>query len=170
MTTTIHTEAELHSLLDAVRSGDTITTETLHNYSHSTVRITTTGTAHVSGRYVGVGYTTLRTLDARIVAPITAASVTAREEVTIPRSDEAAMHALLDGLTNSDMLTVEYRDGDKQTICTGPTDGSIDSVTVRHAVGGVMVRWGERELHPFLHSITATREVTKRWERGEGDG
>lgn len=167
---TTHTLTDLHALLDTVQSGDIITAaETLSMYDGSTVHTITNGPARVSGGHVSVGYTALRNLT-RITPTITAVSVTTREEVTVTRDDEPAMHALLDGLTDGERITVEFRDGDEVTIYIGSVDVSRDDVdrdevTVHHALGVDTVRWDDRDLSYALHSITATREVTKRWER-----
>lgn len=82
---------------------------------------------------------------------------------------EAELHKLLDGLANGDKLTVEFREDDRVTICVGSADVGYDEmdrdeVDVYHALGNDTVRWYDRNLHDKLHSVTVTREVTKRWE------
>lgn len=158
MTITIHTEAELHKLLDSLTDGQIVTARWDN-------RVIASGSAHVDDAHVSCGSPIRHRYDRKIDSDLTAVSVTTREEVTVARDDETAMHALLDGLTDGERITVEYRDGDKLATCTGPADVSIDSVIVRHAVGIDMVRWGERDLHESLHSITVTRPTTVRWER-----
>ena len=158
MTITIHTEAELHKLLDSLIDGQIITARWDN-------RVTASGTAHVDDAHVSCGSPIRRRYDRKIDSDLTAVSVTTREEVTVARDDETAMHALLDGLTGGERITVEYRNGDDVTICTGSTDVDCDEVSVYHAVGADTVRWDDRDLHESLHSITVTRPTTVRWER-----
>lgn len=163
-TTIIHTEAELHALLDSLVNGQVVTAIWHFDKDHT---VTATGPALVDGAHVSCTCLIRSKYDHKIDSNLISVEVTTEQATTVTRDDESAMHALLDGLTDGDKLTVEYRDDDRVSICIGSADVGHDEVDVHHAVGVDMVRWDDRDLSHGLHSITATRPTTVRWGRGE---
>ena len=149
---------DLRTLLDSLTNGEHVKA----TWKRGEVEVTAEGPVHVDGLQHRSCYLVIRS-GIGFVSGLTSIEVTRTEEVTVTRDDEAALHALLDSLTDGQKITAEWRDAKGSIVITGTVE-NIDLCQEVHGYYSNLLRWG-RVLHRDLHSVTVRRTVVQRWER-----
>lgn len=161
-TIVIHTEAELHELLDSLTPGQTV----VATWEQGDFNITSTGPVEIDRKYVGV-YNSIRYAYGDIVPTLTSFEATIEQTTTATRDDPAALLELVKSLTDGQKVTAEWRseDGERVMIITGPVRCGITYVDVRDVWNGDHALSECGDLIAPLYSVTTTVARTVRWER-----
>lgn len=163
-TTLIHTEAELHALLDSLTHGQTVTA----TWVDGEYRTTTTGPASINGKYF-IAYFHIRSVAGCIFPELVSVEATVTQTTTATRDDPAALLALVESLNDGQKISTAWRskDGERVMSITGPVrrDSSYECIHVLDMWGDDHTMSGRGGLSASLHSVTTTVAKTIRWER-----
>ena len=158
---TIH-HTELHTLLDSLTHGQTVTA----TWKEGDFTITSTGPVEISGTYIRVFYC-IRYESGIINDSVTSVEATVEQTTTATRDDPAALLELVKSLTDGQKVTAEWRseDGERVTITTGPVRRGVSYVDVWDMWGEDNTLAAYGDLIANLYSVTTTVARTVRWER-----
>ena len=158
----IDKHTELHTLLDSLTHGQTVTA----TWKEGDFNITSTGPVEIDRKYVGV-YNSIRYAYGDIVPTLTSFEATIEQTTTATRDDPAALRELVKSLTDGQKVTAEWRseDGERVAITTGPVRWGVTYVDVWDMWGEDNTLSAYGDLIANLHSVTTTVARTVRWER-----
>ena len=153
---------ELHTLLDSLTHGQTVTA----TWDQGDFNITATGPVEIDGKYIGVFYC-LRYASGGINYSITSVEATVEQTTTATRDDPAALLELVGSLADGQKVTAEWRseDGERATITTGHVRRGVTYVDVWDMWGEDHALSERGDLITTLYSVTTTVARTVRWER-----
>lgn len=164
-TTLIHTEDELHALLDSLTLGQIVTA----TWEIGEYRTTITGPVKFAGTHVFCGrtirFSSVGIGSGGIVPKLTSFEVTVEQPVTVTRDDPAALLALVESLADGQKVSAEWREGAKIVKVTGEVCRSGNSVFVGDLWYRVNTLARGPKLDDSLHSVTTDESQTVRWER-----
>ena len=156
-------EVDLHTLLDSLTDGE----HAKATWKFDRHAITAEGPVDKHGPAVLCDLY-VRGDSGHINFRLTSVEVDREEEVTVARSDEKAMHELLDSLKEGETVTAAWGTVEGTMSITGKvrTHGLLREVT---GYGNCGLRERNGVLHHFLRSVTVRRTVVQRWEREDNE-
>ena len=158
---TIH-HTELHTLLDSLTHGQTVTA----TWGQGDFNITATGPVEIDRKYVGVSKC-IRHVSGDINYSVTSVETTVEATTTATRDDPAALLELVESLADGQKVTAEWRskDGERVTIITGPVRRDVTYFDVWDMWDEDHALSERGDLITTLYSVTTTVARTVRWER-----
>ena len=161
-TIVIHTEAELHELLDSLTTGQTVVATWVDGEYHTTV----TGPVSLTDVFAYCARP-IRFANGELASRLTSFEATVEQTTTATRDDPAALLELVKSLTDGQKVTAEWRseDGERVAITTGPVVRGITYVDVRDVWNADHTLSERGDLLANLYSVTTTVARTVRWER-----